>query len=83
MEQKCVQQMSGDGCGRTCRSPSDRGHTVNPSGSGLSPICTPSERSPGRGRFIAYFRVFGLLFFSFLYVYSIYSKGNKSQSIVV
>eukprot|EP00066_Takifugu_rubripes_P012967 XP_011602233.1 PREDICTED: centriolar coiled-coil protein of 110 kDa [Takifugu rubripes] len=45
MEQKCVQQMSGDGCGRT----SDRGHTVSPSGSGLSPICTPSERSPGRG----------------------------------
>lgn len=51
MVQNCVQQMSGDGCGWSCRSTSDGVHVVSPSRSGLSPVCTPSERLPGtRGR---------------------------------
>lgn len=51
MVQNCVQQMSGDGCGWICRSTTDGGHTASPSRSGLSPVCTPSERLPGtRGR---------------------------------
>lgn len=57
MEQNCAQQISGDGCGWTYRSTSDRGHTLSPSHSGLGPVCTPSERSPGtcRGEFAIYF----------------------------
>lgn len=45
--QGCVQPLSGDACGWTCRSVSDSCSAVSPSCPGLNPAHTPSERSPG------------------------------------